>query len=118
MTANTTSGNSAPPQNGFGTNVNPFVWGSNGGISRNAPISQPRYQSGCAPFVDIHGWYGPHSQIGLIWTRPPSRNSTPATAASSDSERSAYPGQFGVPPTWRPGRRRSGNCGGWWRVMG
>ena len=47
------------------------------GTSRSAPISQPRYQSGCAPFVESPTWYGPQSQIGLICTRPPSRKSTP-----------------------------------------
>ena len=52
-------------------------------------MSQPRYQSGCAPLVDDATWNGPHNQIGLISTRPPSRNSTAATAKASPSERGA-----------------------------
>ena len=67
------------------------------GIRRNAPISQPRYQSGCAPFVPEATWYGPHCQIGLIWTSPPSRKRTPATASASPIDFGAWPGNAGVP---------------------
>ena len=88
-TPNTSSGNAAPPQNGLGITVRPPITSSQLGISRSAPISQPMYQSGWAPFSDRYGWYGPHCQIGLIWTRPPSRNSTPATASNSPNERRA-----------------------------
>ena len=52
ITANTTSGNSAPPQNGLGMIVWLPIAGSKFGISRSAPISQPMYQSGWAPFSD------------------------------------------------------------------
>ena len=75
-TPNTISGNSAPPQNGLGMTVRPAITSSKLGISRSAPISHPMYQSGCAPFSDRYGWYGPHCQIGLIWMRPPIRNRT------------------------------------------
>ncbi len=44
------SGNSTPPQNGLGTIVWPPIVGSQFGIIRSAPINQPRYQSGWAPF--------------------------------------------------------------------
>ena len=80
ITPKTTSGKSAPPQNGLGISVWLPIAGSKLGISRSAPISQPMYQSGCAPFSDRYGWYGPHCQIGLIWISPPMRNRTAATA--------------------------------------
>ena len=49
--ANTTSGKSAPPQNGLGTRVRLPISTSKWGTRRSAPISQPRYQSGWAPLV-------------------------------------------------------------------
>ena len=65
-----------------------------------APISQPRYQSGCAPLVEDARWYGPHSQIGLICTSPPSRNRMPAVPSISASERGAWPGNIGTPSSF------------------
>ena len=41
------------------------------------------YQSGCEPADTCAGLYGPHSQIGLIWTRPPSAAQTPKTMKNS-----------------------------------
>ena len=55
ITPNTTSGKSAPPQKGFGTIVWLPIAGSQLGIRRSAPISQPMYQSGWAPFSDKYG---------------------------------------------------------------
>ena len=60
----TTSGNAAPPQKAFGTSVYFPIVMSKWGTSRSAPISQPRYQSGCAPFVAEATWYGPQSRSG------------------------------------------------------
>ena len=42
-------------------------------------------------------WNGPQSQIGLIWTSPPSRKRTPAVPNMSPSERGAWPGHAGTP---------------------
>src|ERR687888_420981 len=70
-TASTTSGNSAPPQNGLGTIVASPIVTSKPGTKRRPPINQPRYQSGWAPLVPSQVSYGPHSQIGLIWTSAP-----------------------------------------------
>ena len=50
-TLKTTPGKAMPPQNGLGTSVRPKTWISSGGMSRSAPMSQPRYQSGWAPLV-------------------------------------------------------------------
>ena len=49
---NTNSGKAAPPQSGLGMMVCPAITGSQLGIRRSAPISQPMYQSGWAPFSD------------------------------------------------------------------
>ena len=88
-TAEHDRGNRTPAEERVGDDVCRRSADSKFGISRSAPISQPRYQSGCAPFVAGQGSYGPHCQIGLIWTSPPSSTSTAATAASQPSERSA-----------------------------
>ncbi len=42
-------------------------------------------------------WYGPQSQIGLIWTSPPSRKRTPVVPTIRPRERGAWPGKAGTP---------------------
>ena len=100
-TVNTSVGNRRPPHNGLGTSVYFPIVKSNPGTSRIAPISQPRYQSGCAPFVERPTSYGPHSQIGLIWTSPPRRNRTAAVPTISPSDLGVWPGNVGIPMTLR-----------------
>ena len=79
------------PRTGSATTVQSPITTSNPRHSRSAPISQPRYQSGCAPFVAVRRRRtGPHSQIGLIWTRPPSSEEHGRDgAAAAPSERGA-----------------------------
>ena len=50
-----------------------------GGISRRAPSTNARYQSGPAPAVAWPGSEGPYSQTGLTVTNAPVRASTPKT---------------------------------------
>ena len=57
-------GSSTPPQNGLGTTAWPSITMSQPGISRSPPISQPRYQSGCAPFVADPRGKGPRARSG------------------------------------------------------
>ena len=95
----TISGKALRPRTGSARACSCRSTTSKPGTSRSAPINQPRYQSGCAPFVADQVWYGPHSQIGLICTSPPSRKSTPAVASMRPSERGAWPGHVGTPTT-------------------
>ena len=58
-----------------------------GGISRSAPSTNARYQSGPAPAVACPGSDGPYSQTGLIVTNAPVRASTPKTMKKTPPER-------------------------------
>src|SRR5438093_2233433 len=89
-------GSTTPATNGPGI-VTPKITGSNGRPIRNAPSSQPMYQSGCAGALTEEGLNGPYSQIGLICTRPPIRTTTAAVRKNSPVERNAWPGQNGSP---------------------
>ena len=64
------------------------------------------YQSGCDAADTWAGLYGPHSQIGLIWTRPPSAAMTPKTTKNRPVALPANVGKSRLPTTLcsvRPG---------------
>ena len=55
-----------------GGSVCPHSRISHDGNSRVEPSRNIMYQSGCEPEDTCAGLYGPNSQTGLIWARPPS----------------------------------------------
>src|ERR1700759_652455 len=67
------------------------------GQSRTDQSSHPRYQSGWDPADTVYGVYGPYSQTGLIWNRPPKRKITPLTIMKSPVALAAYCGQIRLP---------------------
>src|ERR1041385_1286218 len=52
--------------------VLPKARNSHGGMRRVEPSRNMTYQSGWEPAETTAALYGPNSQIGLIWKRPPS----------------------------------------------
>src|SRR2546421_12746534 len=91
MIANTIAGNSTAGKNGSGTSW-PNTRISQLGNSRSAPSSHPTYQSGCAPPDTTCALYGPYSHTGLIWNRPPMKDSTAAMAKNSPIDLNVYVG--------------------------
>src|SRR3954447_26457461 len=72
---------------------------THGGKSRVEPSRNPMYQSGCEAADTCAGLYGPHSQIGLICTRPPSRAQTPKTTHTRPVAFAAKVGKSRLPTT-------------------
>src|SRR3954469_13619097 len=79
---------------------------SHGGKSRVEPSRKPMYQSGWEADDTCAGLYGPHSQIGLICTRPPRAAHTPKTMKNRPPDLAANTGKNRLPTTLcsvRPG---------------
>src|SRR3954471_6418039 len=95
---NRTPGMTMPGMNGDGI-VIPRIVGSNEGKIRNAPSSQPTYQSGCAGELTTAASNGPNSQTGLIWKNAPRSEQIAAVRKNSPLERNAWPGQNARPTT-------------------
>src|SRR5919197_3560072 len=85
ITRKTRAGNSAAGKKGLAISW-PNARISQLGNSRNGPSRNPTYQSGCDPPDTVVGSYGPYSQIGLIWARPPSSARTAPMTRKSPTD--------------------------------
>src|SRR3981189_1021593 len=67
---------------------------SQAGIRRVEPSRNMTYQSGWLPADTTAAVYGPNSQIGLIWMRPPITAITPNTIMKKPPALAAKPGNI------------------------
>ena len=104
-----------PGKNGFGIS-NPNARISHPGMMRNAPSSQPMYQSGCDAADTSAGLNGPNTQIGLICTSPPRKHNTAAVRKKRPSAFDAYDGHMRSPTTLNSSRPGPENCVCLWRT--
>src|SRR5690242_8434639 len=72
---------------------------SHGGMRRVEPSRNITYQSGWLADDTTAALYGPNSQIGLIWNRPPRKAMTANTIMKKPPALAANPGNIRMPTT-------------------